>query len=213
MVRRCGWLVVVALHAACGGKSSGTGETESAETEAGGSETGEDMRVFDEVGTWSLQRYALDGTNWQPIDPQARKDAFLLRFDATPGSGTVAAATCGAGGSFSVNGSTCRIALETDRTWQCRCFAYLHEQPNLMQWQEFAPGDAPPDVGAQSISIAVQQDPEINGAALFQPLPAMTSVWSMGGLFDSDGTTSRHQLLLRADNLFEESGCAEACGI
>lgn len=187
----------------------------------------EDLRVFNEVGTWSMQRFALDGTNWEPVDQMARDNAFLLRFDPTEGSGVVAAASCGAGGSFSVKASTCRIALESDRSWQCRCFSYLHEQKNIMEWQEFAPGDAPPPVvsetgedggeggdteGDPSDTIAVQKDPEINGAVLFQPLPYTTPVWTMDGLFNSDGMSSRYQFLQKSDTVFEESGCAEACG-
>jgi len=186
----------------------------------------EDLRVFNEVGTWSLQQFALDGKDWTPVDQMARSNAFLLQFDKTEGRGVVGAATCGGGGKYGVQTSLCNIEGRTD--WQCRCFSYVHEEKNLMEWQEFAPGDAPPSVvhetgedagdsgdteGDPSDSIAVQKDPEINGAVLFQPLPYTTAVWTDSGLFDSDGSSSKYQFLQKADSVFDESGCAETCGI
>jgi hypothetical protein len=191
----------------------------------------EDLRVFNEVGTWSMQRFALDGTNWENVDQDVRKNAFLIRFDTTEGSGVVGAATCGGSdpNQFGVKSSLCNTY---DREyWRCRCFSYLHEEKNLMEWQEFAPGEAVPPVvsetgedagegadteGDPSDSIAVQKDPEINGAVLLQPLPYTTNVCNMPaecGLFDSDGMNSKYQFLKKADNLFDQSGCAEACGI
>jgi hypothetical protein len=186
----------------------------------------EDLRVFDEVGTWSLQSYALDGTNWSAVDQDVRKNAFLLRFDSTPGSGVVAGATCGGGDKYGVGSSLCNTFNRED--WQCRCFSYIHEEKNLMEWQEFAPGDAPPSVvhetgedageagdteGDPSDSIAAQKHPEINGAIILSPLPYTTSVWTESGLFDSDGMNSRYEFLQKGDNIFEESGCSEVCGI
>lgn len=189
----------------------------------------EDPRVFEEEGTWSLQRFALDGTNWKPIDQMPRDNAFLLRFDDTAGSGTVAAATCVGGGSASVEASTCRIDI--NHTWECRCFSYIHEEANIMQWQEFAAGEAPPPVVEEtgegmleddcdtecdpSVSINVQKDNEVNGAVIFSPLPGRTDVWGESGLFNSGypSATPRYQFLKKSESLFEESGCAEVCGI
>jgi hypothetical protein len=95
-----------------------------------------------------------------------------------------------------------------------------------MEWQEFAPGDAVPEVvsetgedgtggeteGDPSDTINVAKDTEINGAVLFQPLPYVTNVFQDGGLFDSNGVDSKYLFQQKAPHIFDESECAAACG-
>ena len=107
------------------GGAGGTG-LDGSTTDSTGEEP--DLRIFEEEkGAWSLQRFALDGTNWVQVDQMARSNAFLLKFDEPGGSGVVAAASCRGGGSISVTKSTCRINFEG---WECRCFSYIHEEAN-----------------------------------------------------------------------------------
>lgn len=176
------------------GESESVGETGDGDTDEDGGVEG----IVDEAGVWSLQRFALDGTNWVAVDQQARQNAFMLRFD--PDRETVAAATCVGGGSSHVQSSLCRIDI--NYTWECRCFSYAWTGLNNMAWAEFEPGMGPGNLDSPDVESAVQEDLEINGAALWSPLPA--------DLFNSN-EVSRYQLLPRAEFLFEETGCAEAC--
>jgi hypothetical protein len=194
---------------------------------AGGCKTEEDPRIFaEEDSVYSLQRFALDGINWIDVDQSSRKDAFMIQFDSQAGEGVVSVASCVGGGTADVQSSLCAQSFEF---WECRCFAYIHQEANKMEWQEFAVGEqAPPVVsetgedgledegadteGDPSDTINVALDPEINGAILFEPLPGTTNVYEDKGVFNSDGTTSRHQMLKRSNTIFADTMCADMCG-
>jgi hypothetical protein len=83
---------------------------------------------------------------------------------------------------------------------------------HTMAWAEFAPGQGPGDTSQPDGEVGFDLDPEINGGVLKSPLPGITEVHQVGGLFNSDGVLARHMFLQKADVLFDASGCAEACG-
>ncbi len=155
----------------------------------------EETRLFDEAGVWALEEYSLAGAGFQSID-QVRENRFLLRF--SPGDGVVAAASCHAEGSSNgVNDATCSLNKAIS-TWDCRCFAYEFDESRMV-WQEFAPGDEPSPVGDPLIEDSGAHELMVdaaNAARTFQyfSLPE--------GLFDSDGTTSKHVFQIKADNLW-----------
>jgi hypothetical protein len=171
------------------GPGDGDGET----GDGDGDGDGEDTRLFDETGVWALDRYSLDGTPHQEIN-QGRKDRFLLRFG--PDDAVVAAAACHEQGfEVDVNSSSCTNAALS--TWSCQCFSYTYEGSQMI-WQEFAPGDQPPPVGAVGNGGAHEVDLSAFGetAATYQldSLPL--------GLFNSDGDLSKHVFQLVADTIW-----------
>jgi hypothetical protein len=202
------WLVAVVLSACGGTKLSDEGDdgSESGSTEETGEAGDDHPGSFDERGVWSLQRFALDGINWIEVDLSTRENAFLLRFSRDVG--VVAGATCIGAGSGDVQSSLCRQAFES---WECRCFSYVFEEANEMRWEEFSPGATPP--ADPTHVVAVAPDPTVNGAILTQPLPGPSDVHAESGLFNSDGNTSRHNFLPKAESVFDETQCSAACGI
>lgn len=161
----------------------------------------EDTRLFDETGVWTLERYSLDGSPFVDVS-QNRKNRFLLRFK--PDDGVVAAAACHEQNTeVNVNSSNCTNAGLS--TWTCQCFAYTYEN-NRMVWQEFAPGDPVPPVGAPG------GDGETDGGGggaqeLFVAAPEGTaSTYEFtslpAGLFNSDGDLSRHVFQIKADSVW-----------
>lgn len=185
----------------------------------------EETNLFSEGGVWSLERYSLDGGLFSEIS-QNRTNRFLLRFK--PDDGVVAAAACREEGTdVDVNSSNCYAGLSS---WACQCFAYTFKNDRMV-WQEFEPGEMPPAVGvpegdggtgdagteggasaggAHELFVAGVEDTK--GAYEFHALPA--------GLFNSDGTLSKHEFQLKADSVWtdadiEEDGVAdlEACSM
>jgi hypothetical protein len=170
-------------------------------------------KLFDERGTWSLSQFAADSESLlQSSDGPSgiRRDAFLLQFD--PDLGAVAAATC-AGSNAPDNdtpsNSSCR--RDTAQIWTCSCYGYSFVD-SAMVWQEYAPGETPPKPKAPADFVAGTDEGsvltvgEVNDAAftyLFFPLPE--------GLFGSNGTTSRHVFVQKADSVYAPTGCAEQC--
>ncbi len=161
----------------------------------------EDTRLFDETGVWALEQYSIDGGPYTDI-AQNRKNRFLLRFK--PDDGVVAAAACHEQNTpIDVNSSNCTNAPLSN--WACYCFAYTYDN-NRMVWQEFAPGEMPPPVGApgadgetdgggsgaQEVILAA---PEGTTATFeFASLPP--------GLFNSDGEISRHIFQEKAESVW-----------
>jgi hypothetical protein len=164
----------------------------------------EDTRLFDETGVWTLERYSLDGTPYQDIN-QGRKNRFLLRFK--PADGVLAAAACHEEGfPVDVNSSSCTNA--TLATWSCQCFSYTYENSRMV-WQEFAPGDTPPPVGAvgggdgtgdtgdtenSAHEVNVSAFGETSATYQFDTLPL--------GLFNSNGDISKHVFQIKADTIW-----------
>jgi hypothetical protein len=163
----------------------------------------EDTRLFDETGVWTLDRYSLDGTPYQEIN-QGRKNRFLLRFK--PDDAVVAAAACHEQGfEVDVNSSSCTNAALS--TWSCQCFSYTYEGSQMI-WQEFAPGDTPPPVGAvgggdgtdsggtegSAHAVNLSAFGETAATYQFDTLPL--------GLFNSDGELSKHVFQVKADTIW-----------
>jgi hypothetical protein len=161
--------------------------------------------LFDEEGVWTLDRYSLDGTPYQEIN-QGRKNKFLLRFKSS--DGVLAAAAChdDPNEEIDVNSSSCTNTLQS--TWSCQCFAYTYENSRMV-WQEFAPGDMPPAVGAVDGGDGTDGGTgmgahEVNLSAFgdtaatyqFDSLPA--------GLFSSDGDISKHVFQQKAVPIWTE---------
>jgi hypothetical protein len=184
-----------------------------------------DPRLFQEKGTWTLIRFT-DGVEWLNMS-EAAEDAFLLRYDGD-GEGVVAAATCTGFGNSHPKNTSCHT--DPAHTWGCRCFSYIYEERNKMEWQEFAAGSVPPDVvhetgeeletggvdteGDPSVSIALGENEDPRGSFIYDPLPGTSEVYPDAGLFGSTGTTGDKFLFQRkADFLFDESGCADQCNL
>jgi hypothetical protein len=160
----------------------------------------EDTRLFDETGVWTLDRYSLDGTPYQEIN-QGRKNRFLLRFK--PDDAVVAAAACHEQGfEVDVNSSSCTNAALS--IWSCQCFSYTYEGSQMI-WQEFAPGDTPPPVGAVdggetdgmgtgAHEVNLSAFGETAATYQFDSLPL--------GLFNSDGELSKHVFQQKADSIW-----------
>lgn len=170
--------------------------------------TEEDTRLFDETGVWALEQYSLDGGPYVDI-AQNRKHRFLLRFK--PDDGVVAAAACHEQATEpDVNSSNCtNTGLST---WTCQCFAYTYDKDRMV-WQEFAPGDDVPPVGAPGADG--ETEGEAGGAhELFLAAPTgTTATYEFSslplGLFDSDGTNSKHVFQIKADTLWTETDINE----
>ena len=162
----------------------------------------EDTRLFDENGVWALERYSLDGTPYQDIN-QGRKNRFLLRFK--PDDGVVAAAACHEqGDDVDVNASSCTNA--TLATWSCQCFSYTYEGSRMV-WQEFAPGDTPPPVGAVGSGETDDTDATAHEVELsvFGETAATYQFDSLPpGLFNSDGDLSKHVFQIKADTVWTD---------
>jgi hypothetical protein len=183
----------------------------------------EDTRLFDETGTWSLIYFSLEGGALSPIEHSPHNNAFLLNFD--PSVSLVTAAACSFGGSNSVLASQCRFGDENQIDWECRCFKYSYEG-STMNWTEYAPGTDPPASaggggdtdgggaeGSTTITVSVPDSEDLpNGSKLFTPLPGPSEFDMVDGVFQSDGETSSHVFLQRAENLIDETGCRAACG-
>lgn len=165
----------------------------------------EDTRLFDETGVWTLEKYSLDGTPYQDIN-QGRKNRFLLRFK--PEDNVVAAAACHEqGDDVDVNSSSCTNAPLA--MWSCQCFSYTYEG-STMVWQEFAPGDTPPEVGpvggggdgtdggteGTAHEIQLSAFAETSATYLFDSLPE--------GLFNSDGELSKHVFQIKDPAIWTE---------
>jgi hypothetical protein len=164
----------------------------------------EDTRLFDENGVWALEQYSLDGSPYIDV-AQNRKNRFLLRFKSD--DGVVAAAACHEEGTqVSVNGSNCTNAGLS--TWTCQCFAYTYDN-NRMVWQEFAPGDPVPPVGAPGADG--ETDGEGSGAqeVLLEAPSGTTATYAFSslpmGLFNSDGMVSRHVFQIKADSVWTDT--------
>lgn len=172
----------------------------------------EDTRLFDETGVWALEKYSLDGTPYQDIN-QGRKNRFLLRFkpnDPEIGDGgVVAASACHeVMTDINVNSSSCTNA--TLSTWSCQCFAYTYEG-STMVWQEFAPGDPVPPVGA----VGGDSTGDTGGAAGGSAHELMVTAFGEAtvtyqfdalplGLFNSDGELSKHVFQVKADAVWTD---------
>jgi hypothetical protein len=180
----------------------------------------EDNRLFEEGGVWALQAFTLDGTAIMDLDAQ-RRNHFLLRF--SPDDGVVATAACKVSPSETVTDSSCGFN-SIDAEWECHCFAYEFDN-SIMRWQEFAPGENPPPVGAPagdgetdgmtagSHEIELEEA-KASGTYQYFPLPE--------GIFGSDGVTSKHVFQSRAESVWtgadineddapDLDGCTQAC--
>jgi hypothetical protein len=109
--------------------------------------------LFDEEGVWSLVEYDI-GDGLDDIDTNARKDAFLLKFNHHEKVVSAAACTSEENGERKPDDSPCIISPQTTE-WACRCFAYAFQE-EVMQWQEFPPGTAMPP--------KVKFDPDLSNA-------------------------------------------------
>jgi hypothetical protein len=164
----------------------------------------EDTRLFDETGVWTLEKYSLDGTPFQDVT-QSRKNHFLLRFK--PDDGVVAASACHEDGTdVDVNGSSCTNASVA--TWSCQCFAYTYEG-STMVWQEFQPGEPPPEVGSPAGDGTGDTGGTMGGGAHELTVEAFgdsTATYTFAslpmGLFNSDGDLSKHVFTLKADSVW-----------
>ncbi|NVB39363.1 hypothetical protein G6O69_16085 [Pseudenhygromyxa sp. WMMC2535] len=184
----------------------------------------EDTRLFDEEGVWALESYSLLGTGYQSID-QLRKNLFLLNFSS--GDGVVAAANCHSeGGGSGVNEANCVDGANS--TWDCRCFAYEYDESRMV-WQEFTPGDAPPAVGFPDNAADGGDEGDEEGSGAHEILLEATGATQTyefaslpEGLFDSDGSISKHVFQKKADTIWtaadiDEDGtpdldeCAMSC--
>ncbi|MCA9685556.1 MAG: hypothetical protein KC457_25480 [Myxococcales bacterium] len=158
----------------------------------------EDTRLFDETGVWSLEQYTLAGTGFENID-QVRKNHYLLRF--SPDDKVVAAANCYTQGSSNsnVNDSSCELNKAL-AVWDCHCYAYVYDNSRMV-WQEFAPGENPPKVASPT------PDGSTGSHELFVETTDSKNTYEFvslpEGLFNSDGSTSRHIFQQKADTLWE----------
>jgi hypothetical protein len=162
----------------------------------------EDTRLFDETGVWTLDRYSLDGSPYQEIN-QGRKNRFLLRFK--PDDAVVAAAACHEQGfEPEVNSSSCTNA--TLATWSCQCFSYTYEGSRML-WQEFAPGDTPPPVGAVAGGDGtdggdMEGSHEVNVSAFGETAATYQFDTLPLDLFNSDGDISKHVFQQKAETIW-----------
>jgi hypothetical protein len=167
----------------------------------------EETKLFEEGGVWTLDRYSLNNTPYQEVN-QGRKNKFLLRFK--PEDGVIAAAGChdDANEEIDVNSSSCtNTALST---WSCQCFSYTFENSRMV-WQEFAPGDTPPPVGAVGGEGETGGDGGGSGTAhevfvsAFGETAATYEFDSLPeGVFSSDGDIALHVFQLKADTIWTE---------
>jgi hypothetical protein len=165
----------------------------------------EETFLFDEAGVWTLDRYSLDNSIYQEVN-QGRKNKFLLRFK--PEDGVVAAAGChdDAPAEIDVNSSSCtNTALAT---WSCQCFAYTYTESRMV-WQEFAPGDVPPPVGAVGGGDGTDTGGgtdtgahEVNLSAYGETAATYQFDSLPEGLFSSDGDIAKHVFQLKADTIW-----------
>lgn len=126
--------------------------------------------LFNEDGVWSLVQYDLgDGLN--EINPNSRKDAFLLKFNRHKKVVSAAACTSEETNNVTPDDSPCKQTPEQTE-WQCRCFSYAFQE-EVMQWQEFPPGTAMPP--------KVTFDPNLSNAG------QMTAGGESGGGSGSEG--------------------------
>jgi hypothetical protein len=159
-------------------------------------------KLFEESGVWTLDRYSLDGTPYQEVN-QGRKNKFLLRFK--PDDGVLAAAGCRDDmEDIDVDSSSCTNTALSN--WSCQCFAYTYEGSRMV-WQEFAPGDVPPAVGAVdggdgtdggtgtgAHEVMLSKYGETAATYEFDSLP--------DGVFSSDGDIAKHVFQLKADTIW-----------
>ena len=161
----------------------------------------EDTRLFDETGVWALEQYSVDGGPYVEIS-QNRKNRFLLRFK--PDDGVVAAAACHEQNTtVNVNSSNCTNAALS--TWTCQCFAYTYDN-NRMVWQEFAPGDPVPPVGAPGSDGETEGEGSGAQEIILAAPTGTSSTYEFSslpmGLFNSDGMVSKHIFQIKADGLW-----------
>jgi hypothetical protein len=97
-------------------------------------------QLFDEDGVWSLVEYDI-GNGLDDLPP-ARKDAFMMNFDAKQKVVTTAACTSEQNNSLTPANSPCHLTASSTE-WQCQCFSYAFQE-EIMQWQEFPAGTAMP---------------------------------------------------------------------
>ncbi len=99
-------------------------------------------KLFDEEGTWELTQVSLEGSTFNPIDPNTRSQAFLMQFDAK--NKVVQTAMCADNEREGPTDSLCRLSV-TSTQWFCSCFAYDFVE-DQMAWQQFDAGSVPPEV-------------------------------------------------------------------
>jgi hypothetical protein len=161
--------------------------------------------LFNESGVWALDRHSITGDPYQELD-QGRKNRFLLRFK--PDDGVVAAAGCqdDAPAEIDVNASSCtNTALAT---WSCQCFTYTFEGSRMV-WQEFAPGDTPPPVGAVDGGDGTDGGTGTGAHEVLLSKYGMTAAtyefYSLPeGLFSSDGDIAKHVFQQKADSIWTD---------
>ncbi len=165
-------------------------------------------KVVDEQGTWSIERYNIDGET-EVLNTGTQKDAFLLYFDAD--ELVMTAAACGMETSDNIPGESVCRQNHSITGWACRCFSYAYHV-DTMQFREFAAGDPPPSVdfvdpddaagggegdtgggGGDSYSVITENQTPV-GTYAWQPLPE--------GVFGSDGEVDRFDMIRRADSIF-----------
>jgi hypothetical protein len=164
----------------------------------------EDTRLFDEEGVWTLEQYSLDGGPYTDI-AQNRKNRFLLRFKSA--DKVVAAAACHEQNTDAdVNSSNCTNAALS--TWTCQCFSYTYDNDRMV-WQEFAPGETPPPVGAPGADGETGGG-ETGAHELFLAAPMGTSsTYEFGplplDLFNSDGQLSKYIFQQKAVSVWTDT--------
>ncbi|TPV93688.1 MAG: hypothetical protein B7733_19265 [Myxococcales bacterium FL481] len=170
-----------------------------------------DPRGFDENGTWSLQEWADNGSDFQDLSKiDVRRDSFFLKFSEA--KGTVAAAACSSPlddpPDYSPYSSRCRGGSDDEeRLWDCKCFSYDWRSELSQVWLQFEPGGGKPPnpntADESKVTMVDADEMDVANTIRLSPLPA--------GAFSSDGSSSVYLLQKKSDNLFDESGCWEEC--
>lgn len=169
----------------------------------------EDTRLFEEEGVWTLTQFDLGGMGLTAVDNNSRKDAFLVKFDAT--RRIAAFAACGTGDNFSVNSSLCKTLPEDSREWQCTCVRYSYDESTMTSIVFPEDGSIPPkpssgfedEEGNVAVDTLLNVNETVANSYVFGPLPK--------GVYDSDGEISRYVFQQRAPGAFDETGCEEVC--